>query len=368
MKRFLTTLAIGITVALIGTMNSYAANDVSIDTAKEHLKAEQTEYVAAMNELFDSEDWAFSYIREFLEEKSWDSLIRARIACQLAASHIQDIEVIDSLSDEECTLLAKNNIDYQSIPLAIELFESFRDGELTSFDVLFNSLIATIDYQDELDLLAEHVDLHEEFNNRNRYFNDIDSQYCLAIIDDPNKPQKSAEELETELNSAMDKIEEISPQLSKIEAKYAATTELFSEKMVEGDLQWFRDNAVNIEGVPKLLSYPEWFAPEDFEYIFYTRQEDGSMNRFEYGDDLEKEMSTGDYYVFIQGEPIDAKEIDDYVTSLKKFVTATTRKNDTWVIIQDTYSLRIDLTEDDMSILIQGTDIPFSLLFFLTLR
>lgn len=92
------------------------------------------------------------------------------------------------------------------------------------------------------------------------------------------------------------------------------------------------------------------------------------MNRFEYGDDLEKEMSTGDYYVFIQGEPIDAKEIDDYVTSLKKFVTATTRKNDTWVIIQDTYSLRIDLTEDDMSILIQGTDIPFSLLFFLTLR
>lgn len=40
----------------------------------------------------------------------------------------------------------------------------------------------------ELDLLAEHVDLHEEFNNRNRDFNDIDSQYCLAIIDDPNKP------------------------------------------------------------------------------------------------------------------------------------------------------------------------------------
>ena len=62
--------------------------------------------------------------------------------------------------------------------------------------------------------------------------------------------------MEIELNSAMDKIEEISPQLSKIEAKYAATTELFSEKMVEGDLQWFRDNAVNIEEVPKLLSYP----------------------------------------------------------------------------------------------------------------
>ena len=79
-------------------------------------------------------------------------------------------------------------------------------------------------------------------------------------------------------------------------------------------------------------------------------------------------MATGDYYVFIQGEPIDAKEIDDYVTSLKKFVIATTRKDDTWVIIQDTYSLRIDLTEDDMSILIQGTDIPFSVLFFLTLK
>lgn len=366
MKRFFAIAATAlINASLIGTMNVYA-NNVSIDTAKEHLTAVWTEYAEAMNEFYDSEEWAYSYIREFLEENSWDALIRARIACRLAAFNIRDLELTNSLSDEECTLLAKNNIDYQALLVETENFETTRDegSELLS-DALFIKLVEDVWYQDYLDVLDEKITLNEEELKIDRQYLDAEMQYCLVITDDPNRPQKSAEELEKEANSLLDEFDAISSKLKNIKAKENAISDLVLEKLMDDDsdsIQWFLENASTIENIPELLPFPAWYFKEDYKYAFFVLKDDATINFLEYGDDLEEEMAKGKYAIYMQGNPIDADEIDEYITLIDDMVQASTREDDTWLIVKDTYSMRINLTEDTLSITVAGADIPFSTL------
>ena len=370
MKRFFSIAATAlINASLIGTMDVYADN-VSIDTAKEHLKAVWTEYAEAMNELYDSEEWAYSYIKEFLEENSWDALIRARIACRLAASNIRDLELTDSLSDEECTLLAKNNIDYQALLVEAEDFEKTRDdGSKILSDALFIKLVEDVWYQDYLDVLGEKIALNEENLEIYRQYLDAEMQYCLVITDDPNRPQKSAEELEKKSNSLLDEFDAISSELKNLKAKENAISDLVLEKLMDDDsdsIQWFLENASNIEDTPELLPLPVWYLAEDYKYAFFVLKDDATMNYLEYGDDLKEEMAKGKYGIYMQGDPIDADEIDEYITLIDDMVQASTQEDDIWLIVTDTYSMQIDLTEDALTIIIAGSDIPFSPLYFLT--
>ena len=366
MKRFFTIATmVLVNASLIGTTNIYA-DKVSIDSTKEHLKTIWTEYEEAMNEFYDSEEWAYSYIQEFLEENSWDALTRARIACRLAASNIRGLELTDSLSDEECTLLAQNNINYQAVLVDTGDFKStMDDGSKIFSDSLFIDLIENIWYQDYLDVLGERIALNKDMNEIYRQFLDVEKQYCLVITDDPNRPKKSTEELDKELNSFLDEADALLPKQKNLNTKDTAISDLIQEKLMDDDsLQWFLDNASTIEDTPELLPFPNWYWAEDYKYAFFVLQDDNTMNYLEYGDDLEAEMKKGKYGIYMQGEPIDATEIEEYVALIDNLVQASTREDNTWIIILDNYSMRIDLTEDALSIIVSGTDIPFSPFYF----
>ena len=356
--------ALGVAFTLLGTNRVYA-EDLSLDAVKEHYEAVYTEYLEAHKAIYESQDYAYSYIKEFLEDKSWESLSRARAACRLAAANIRELELTESLSDEECTILAQNQIEYLHILADTADFESVRDeaDELLS-DNLFVKLTEYAFYNDYLELLGDMIDLDGNISDLYLQYLDGELEYSQLALEG-SKNSKKMTELEKKYSGVLAEIEDFKSQQVQLNAKLKAFVELLTEKMQKSDDSWFSEHTVKFEDAPAWLPFPDWFFAEDYKYAFLVKQEDDTLNSLEYGDDLEQEMEDGLYIVYLMGDPVEESEIEDYVAWIDDMAKKTTREDNTWIINMDTYSIQISLTEDAMTMMFYGSDLSFSPVYFL---
>ena len=357
-RKIKTAALFGMAIVAMGRSVSAFAEESS-NTAKEQLKAVWTEYADAQRTLYQSKAWANAYIQTFVEEESWENLVRARIACRLAASNIRELELTEQLSDEARAALDQESVDYMYILAETADFASLKEEESKILsDQRFVELVEQAFCQDYVEALGDTVTLEEKRDALFLQNLEVEEQYFRITMGEQTK-EASVEELGQESTAILDQIEALEEEQTHIKAQKDAIKELISQNVQNGETQWFEKENVQMADAPEYLPFPDWYFAEDYGYAYFVQQEDGTMNYLEYGDDLKAEMSEGIYGIYAQGPTITADETESYLRTVQDMADVILKGENMWVDTGD-YSLQIERTEDATTMTVLGADLPFA--------
>lgn len=133
-------LCAGCAVKGANTVSSTSAN--ALEGEKQLLLDHWIRYLTAMEEIYSQMHWVLDYVDACLADNLWESLLKARAACNAAAAYLQDYGLPEfTLTQEQCEILIANGIEADFVQAEYLNFPTTLGQELNtlaSLDALLN--------------------------------------------------------------------------------------------------------------------------------------------------------------------------------------------------------------------------------------
>lgn len=268
--------------------------------AVEPLLAQLDAYLSCTESLLAIRAGVISYVQAFCDQRSYASLLSARIASDQAQGQLAELSVPE-LSLSEAELLALLRMGVETDALEIELSK------------LSTSLSAALDKMNQYELLLNQVLLQRgtlesfaEWVALDRQRLELDARYECFLINVLLLPvanheaaltfwqtlaqrypviggyqgawESNGDKLISDTVQLLDEYTELTSRASKILGQDSYTTDQFVQRMQDGDLDALRADAVILEDMPAMAPLPtDWLEPET-SYYSISSESDGAIS------------------------------------------------------------------------------------------
>lgn len=370
------------------TLEEILDDDRGFYAAKKRMMEIMSEYLDVMDEMYETQEWTYGYLEEFLENEDWEALVRARIACAEGIGNYEELEErassLEDLTEEEYDILFERGIDvgYQSMVLA-DCKELAAD-ELRMLRQEFQT-----DLESQLVFAkkkrVEIRDLLGITKAKNMMLARSDClmiNYMLLTLKDTDLAQAFWEEMPTRYptlcRNRMDWIDEEAEVLSqsqedgdKMEELAEALYRLLSSRQAErdeaqelledkGGTALFRSYEA-LQDSPAFLPIPDWYRASRADF-FYTREDGDAAHETVSGKTGTEELNEKEYRAGFCMDGVSAGQVEEYLEKAALFAKEISGNTEdgAWRIGMEDYHVDITLTDDQVTFRFEGEDITFA--------
>lgn len=304
-------------------------NRQTLSTAREKLCLEWDKYLAFRDSLDGIQLWTLGYVEDYLEQRSWESLVRARAAVAAGREALKEVEapkleldkeVKDALGGrlDELTLVTES-VSAAALELqTMRLFFTETAYSLEDFFLYETELVklgASVSfYQEDLPLTEGAIAgmtnwLYLQWNMQDRWAQMQAAYPSLASFCGPW--EKDGGKLEARTDALLDAHEKL--------VQESQSRLLFSESMLadmeetvlSGNTQALLSQMAMPAGAPAVYPAPSWTQEPSATY--YGRATDEGIDLVHCGDDLSSAPTSAYYYY----DYVTREECDSYCDSLE---------------------------------------------------
>lgn len=351
------------------------------EAAARHLLIVWSDYLGALDQMYNSELWALDYVEAYLDSSSWSDLTKARTACIASARFLTELSMSEEdLSEEEYLSLAGVGVDagYQSTEFSA-LEETIEEAHSVIRNRFLEGLESDIFYESSIEILKEEAAVERNYISCMCRYVCIETNYLLLSLEDyaasdeywSSMQEKypilasgcdqwlsTEEELKTAEDRCLDEYEDIILRQSDLISSMNADLYRMTQTVQNRDLESLIESAHIMDNVPALLPMPEWYRPDTTGYLSFIPAVDGSISYPASGDML----PDADYGMYIQAKGIEETDITAYMAAAERYADHCWKEDGkkTWYIAMPEYNIKIDWKDDIATILFNGEDITFA--------
>jgi len=315
MKRFLVLLAAAalLCAALSGCTQTPPSTEAMPPTQPETEEADLarcvlsdwSRYLVKAEALYGDMLWGFSYVDAFANERSWENLQLARMAFYTAENSISTLEPPETeLEYENYDRLIQAGKDVAFIQPVIDFFADEKDSVLLGCQSLRAGIGRDVFWEPTLSTFLRSVECHAQIYECHLRYLAAETEYLLLALDDvtlterfcsfltENCPRVASFRAEGDMERqaaiaacCADELEALMAESAKLLGESRAALPLYAEAAQAGTLS---ENAVQIEGLPILAPYPDWYHDGEAEAMFSWTNRDGTTGYPSPGEALER--------------------------------------------------------------------------------
>lgn len=325
-----------------------------------------TRYLSAKEDIHSRMHWVLDYVDACLADNQWESLLKARVACNAAAAYLQDYELPEfTLTQEQCNSLIANGIEadfvqaeYLNLPTALG-----QDlNTLASLDALLNHDVFLQASWENLSVWSEAC--RGGLEDLAVYYG-LSTNYLLLQLEDselwnnfpeqyPTLSQMTAEWEESpdalleQGNAILNQYEERLTQMSACVGTSEYTLQLVQEALDTQDLTYLVQALHIIENVMCYVPMPDWML-DNYVCTYRVANPDTSEQEAIVSGQELSSVPSG-YYVSASATQ---EEVAQYAQTLASygFSPAAGWKEETGayqvVLLEENVSLIVEWTEDE---------------------
>ena len=328
MKKNLSLIALLLAMIMLFTC-SCKKKTVNLDEAEAHLLEDLTLYIYCCEKVYANAQWAFDYVKQYDNDKSWDSLQKARAAFYIAGTSVMSEEPIaTSLTEENYIVLMDAGIDASFMENNDLVLQSEQSQWNQSLNVYGSILMNGIFFSDYWDTTKQCLDIYSELLDCSFKQLAGTAEWTIASIGNASKTEgfrKSlaelcpvtysymSEEIGTPEEIEAEKTENLNRMEMLLTVDYekalAAGTDLLN-KMKDENVDFFStveaSDFIYVSDMPDFIPLPEWYIYDSVSY--HWEEDDKLLDSPLSGDTLEKAPNC----IFITVENVTAESVKEY--------------------------------------------------------
>lgn len=333
---------------------------------KQLLLADWTSHLEATEKIYAQMHWVLDYVDTCLADNQWDSLLKARAACNAAAGYLQGIVLPEfTLTQEQCDSLIGAGIEadfvqaeYLNLPTALRQ----ERNTFASLDALLNHDLFLQASWENLSIWSEAC--RSALKDQAQYYC-LSTNYLLLQLEEtalwdsfpeqyPILSQMAADweedpdRLLEQGTLILNQYEERIIQMNQCVGTSEYTLQLVQEALDTGDLTYLSQAIHTIGGVSAYVPTPEWMLGEYVSCYLITNPETGEMEPVSSGQEIASVPSG--YYVSASAAQ---EEVEQYAQKLASwgFAPAAGWKDENQVyqvvLLNENGSMIVEWTEEE---------------------
>ncbi|MBQ7886264.1 MAG: hypothetical protein IJ313_05155 [Clostridia bacterium] len=299
-----------------------------LHAAREKLYMEWDKYLSLRNELDGIQLWTMEYVEEYLAQRDWDSLVRARAAVAAGREALKKVEVPKMELDKEAKAALDTHIEELTLvtenltaaALELQTMRSFFEEMAYSLQYFFlyqteiAKLEATVKYyQDDLILSEAFVSnatnwLYLQWGMQHRWEETQKEYPSFALFCEPW--EKDGGKLEARADASLDEREKLY-QDNQSRLIYSESILDDMQAAVAGAPQALRKQMKAPEGMPEAFPMPTW--TQEARAIYYGQDVEGETKLVSFGGDLQNLPASAYFYY----DYVTSEECDNYCAYLE---------------------------------------------------
>ena len=338
----------------------------ALENEKQLLLDHWTQYLTAKEDIHSRMHWVLDYVDACLADNQWESLLKARVACNAAAAYLQDYELPEfTLTQEQCNSLIGDGIEadlvqaeYLNLPTALgqELDTLASLDALLNHDVFLQASWESLSAWSEacrggLEDLAQYYGLSTNYLllqlENPELWNNFPEQYP-TLSQMTAEWEESPDALLEQGNAILNQYEERLTQMSACVGTSEYTLQLVQEALDTQDLTYLIQALHTIENVACYIPMPNWMLDSYVCTYRITNPGNSEQEAIQAGQEISSAPSG--YYVSASATQ---EEVAQYAQTLASygFSPSAGWKEETGayqvVLLEENVSLIVEWTEDE---------------------
>lgn len=338
----------------------------ALENEKQLLLDHWTRYLTVKEDIHSRMHWVLDYVDACLADNQWNSLLKARAACNAAAAYLQDYDLpAFTLTQEQCNSLIASGIEvdfvqaeYLNLPIALrqELNSLASLDALLNHDVFLQASWESLSTWSEacrsgLEDLAQYYSLSTNYLllqlEKAELWNNFLEQYpTLSLM--TGEWEESPDALLEQGNAILNQYEERLTQMSACVGTSEYALQLVQEALDTQDLTYLIQALHTIENITCYVPMPNWMLDN---YVCTYRVADPDADEQEAivpGQELSSAPSG--YYVSASATQ---EEVAQYAQTLASYgfspLAGWKEEDGTYqvVLLDENVSLIVEWTEDE---------------------
>lgn len=338
----------------------------ALENEKQLLLDHWTRYLTVKEDIHSRMHWVLDYVDACLADNQWNSLLKARAACNAAAAYLQDYDLpAFTLTQEQCNSLIASGIEvdfvqaeYLNLPTALrqELNSLASLDALLNHDVFLQASWESLSTWSEacrsgLEDLAQYYSLSTNYLllqlEKAELWNNFPEQYpTLSLM--TGEWEESPDALLEQGNAILNQYEERLTQMSACVGTSEYTLQLVQEALDTQDLTYLIQALHTIENVTCYVPMPNWMLDSYVCTYRITNPGNNDQETIQAGQEIFSAPSG--YYVSASATQDEVAQYAQTLASYGFSPSAGWKEEDgayQVVLLEENVSLIVEWTEDE---------------------
>ena len=272
-------------------MLASAENIVSVKSTKETLRNALLEPLKMYEQMYAEWKWASKYVQDYVDDPTWENLLKARAACSAARESYQDYSQIDTdFTQYQFRVFMDEGIDAEDLVVFLDDTKEKESGHIQVAELFLHLDFCFLDCEDRITEYLTLVDKIFEYNateywllanklllqiDEYSFFEELSKQLPTLSVDQHDWID-DADQLEFEWSEHLEAAESIQQEYDSFYHKYVTNIlahvndisqlgayHLHSYYRPNFDISEIASDLWSVSNVPCYIPYPYWITFED---------------------------------------------------------------------------------------------------------
>lgn len=299
----------GIASALLALLLLVFCSAASAQSVEQAVLTDWENYLTLMEYAYAGADWAYGYAQAYIEDNSWDNLLRARAAAGTAQSRLSHTKAPQSsVSIEQYADMTARGMDVEVVGLMMDAAQDSVNIVARDMMLLHNHMNVTAYDEQGIRYVEKLLDINRRDIALQAQSLCVDTNYILVQLGDAVDAEgwwaqlgesypflaahapaytTDTEALERHADGINNQFDALLGDVYESSAIYSFYIESYIDALDGGDYAAIRERLVPIAGVGEPELMPYWLQEEEITASYICGvQDDGTVLLCEMGDDL----------------------------------------------------------------------------------
>lgn len=276
----------------------------ALQEAKNVFLADWENFLAISEKINSRMMWALDYAEAFVQDSTWDNLLKARAACGAVKQEFQLLDLPErALTETQYFLLMDVGIEADVLLVEYENLHMLQSLNLSTLENLEKSITFDIFFQAVADNFPDWIENEQKLVQLDNAYLCITTNYLLLQLDDDSlwgglkekypvigsacgEWTTDAELLMRNCKTVLDQGEKIELSIGEYIGVFDYTVSIVKEAATTGDLERLAAQMNDIPGVPAYFPLPDWMSEAIPQYYLVTDPQSQELRPVAVGEEI----------------------------------------------------------------------------------